>query len=266
MSKRKATIARGVRRHKDVAHPGKEENRTEAERAATRSAEQPLTFGEVIERAGLLAKTSKATRDLIRMTGAGADELARKSLKVVSCYTCTAPKGCCKFSTMAYLYEVVPLAARLRREGRDTEELRARLAAAAEAMEDASAEACSRPCVFLDAHDRCTVYEDRPSVCGSHFVLSDPLLCSSSDPGTHTEKVTWPHQNYLPKLEQLFATQAMLRPIDVPYVGALPRMVLVCLQAWNRVDYSDFLASECRQRTVKFLRAAGGPGTSPTTT
>jgi len=52
----------------------------------------------------------------------------------------------------------------------------------------------------------------------------------------------------------------------VPYVGALPRMVLVCLQAWNRVDYSDFIANECRHRTAKFLRAAAGPRTTRTST
>jgi len=265
MSKNKAAITRGARRRKEVERRGKAENQIEDTKIITEG-QQPWTFGEVMDRLGLLAKTSKATRDIIQMTGAAAEELARKSLKVISCHSCTAPKGCCTFSTMAYLYEVVPLAARLLREGRDTEDLRAQLAAAADRMENTPARAIRRPCVFLDPQERCTVYEDRPSACGSHFVFSEPALCSSSDPGAHTEKITWPHQNYLPKFEQRFAAEAKLRQIDVPYVGALPRMVLVCLQAWNRVDYSDFIANECRHRTAKFLRAAAGPRTTRTST
>jgi Fe-S-cluster containining protein len=36
------------------------------------------------------------------------------------------------------------------------------------------------PCAFLDLETRrCTVYQDRPLACRTHFVLSDPALCSS---------------------------------------------------------------------------------------
>jgi Fe-S-cluster containining protein len=35
------------------------------------------------------------------------------------------------------------------------------------------------PCAFLDDARRCTIYRDRPLACRTHFVLSDPALCSS---------------------------------------------------------------------------------------
>ncbi len=83
------------------------------------------TFAEVIERMGLIEKTSGLTRELIADINTAAAEHARVTLSVVSCYTCDAPKACCSLLTSAYLYEVVPIAARLIREGRDTPELRA---------------------------------------------------------------------------------------------------------------------------------------------
>jgi Fe-S-cluster containining protein len=38
------------------------------------------------------------------------------------------------------------------------------------------------PCAFLDDARRCTIYRDRPLACRTHFVLSDPALCSSDVP------------------------------------------------------------------------------------
>jgi Fe-S-cluster containining protein len=38
------------------------------------------------------------------------------------------------------------------------------------------------PCAFLDDARRCTIYRDRPLACRTHFVLSDPALCSSEVP------------------------------------------------------------------------------------
>src|SRR5262249_53163251 len=139
-----------------------------------------MTFGEMIAQLDLLAGISGTVRRLIRESTEQAQQFGRVSLNVLpSCNTCTAAKGCCKLATLAYLYEGVPIAARRIREGRDTPELRAELAAAAAAMETTRPIDYNRPCVFLDAGERCTIYEDRPSECGSAFVYSPPEACSS---------------------------------------------------------------------------------------
>ena len=39
----------------------------------------------------------------------------------------------------------------------------------------------SRACVFLGENGECRVYEDRPSVCRTNFVVSDPYFCSTKD-------------------------------------------------------------------------------------
>lgn len=38
-----------------------------------------------------------------------------------------------------------------------------------------------RKCVFLDSEDKCTVYQDRPSVCRTNAVLGSPAQCDTSD-------------------------------------------------------------------------------------
>ena len=38
-----------------------------------------------------------------------------------------------------------------------------------------------RGCLFLDDEGRCTVYEDRPSVCRTNFVVSEAENCSTQD-------------------------------------------------------------------------------------
>lgn len=89
---------------------------------------------------------------------------ARTQLSVISCHGCTAPKGCCHHRVTAWLHEGVPIAQRLRHEQRDTPALRDALRDAAVLMARRDS-AYSRPCVFLDAAERCTIYDDRPSVC-----------------------------------------------------------------------------------------------------
>ena len=39
----------------------------------------------------------------------------------------------------------------------------------------------TRGCVFLNDKQECSIYEDRPSVCRTNNVLSDPSLCSTAD-------------------------------------------------------------------------------------
>lgn len=199
------------------------------------------TFAEVIERFGLLDKASAATRAIIADFNRAAVEHTRVRLTVVTCYTCDAPKACCSEPMSAYLYEAVPIAARLIRDGRDTPELRAQLKAAAHAIETTRRGAYSRPCVFLGGDDRCTIYEDWPSVCGNHLVESPPAHCGQRDQAMIGLISGLLQNQRQPDLEELFALTAGLRRIAPRYLGAMPRMVLLCLEAWHR-DYVTYLA------------------------
>lgn len=38
-----------------------------------------------------------------------------------------------------------------------------------------------RKCVFVNSQGECSLYEDRPSVCRSNYVISDPIQCDTSD-------------------------------------------------------------------------------------
>ena len=199
------------------------------------------TFAEVLEQAGLVAKVGKATRDIIAYVNEAAVEHARVHLKVVSCYTCTVP-ACCSYTVSAFLYEAVPIAARLLREGRDSPELRAELQAAAHAMETTTKDRYQRPCVLLGADGRCTIYEDRPSICGCHLVESPASACADQGTADITLLSGPMVTAYQPDIEEQFCLAVGLRRLPVHYRGALPRMVLLALQAWNRRDYVTFLA------------------------
>ena len=223
-------------------------------------AEPQPTFGEMLAATGLLKNASIATRQLNDVHAKEVANYARAKLKVISCTSCAAPKGCCRISVGVQLYEAVPIAARLIGEGRDTPELRAILEAAATSMEMTSRSDYDAPCVFLDSAERCSVYEDRPSECGKHFVFSDPALCSSSDPDARVEGVLPPPELAIRpfELEKRFSVEARLHTSDQPYHGALPRMVLVCLEAWNRRDYVEFLARKVPKLSRRFDIAIGG--------
>lgn len=199
------------------------------------------TFAEVLEQAGVVAKVSKATRDIITCVNEAAVEHVRVHLKVVSCSTCTVP-ACCSGMVSAFLYEAVPIVARLVREGRDTPELRAELQTAAHAMETTAKDRYQRPCVLLGADGRCTIYEDRPSICGIHLVSSPASACAEQGTADIT-LISGPLVTaFQPDIEEQFCMSVGLRRIPVHYRGALPRMVLLALQAWNRRDYVTFLA------------------------
>jgi Fe-S-cluster containining protein len=212
----------------------------------------PPTLHEVIRRGNLVWSTSKATRALIRDTDAHVRDTARRSLVVVSCDTCTAPKGCCSLTVVAFFHEAIPIVDRLRREGRDTAELRAALSTSAQEMESRSPDVYRRPCAFLDAAERCTVYDQRPSECGMAFVSSPPSQCS--DPAaTSVEKLPPAEPYRAMDTERTFEREARLIPLKGPYMGTLPRMVLLCLEAWDRPDYAQYLAAQIplvAQRTI----------------
>lgn len=200
------------------------------------------TLGEFVERSGLLEKITLTTRSIISRSVAEADQKGRIMLRVVSCHECTAPKACCKLATVIYLYEALPVVARLVAEGRDTPALRTELRLAAEAMENTPRRQYRRPCVLLDADERCTVYTVRPAVCGLALVYTPATACS--DPTTvEVDAYAGSIQGEVaPMVEEGVRDELGLPRADFRYAGVLPRMVLLTLQAWGRTDYARFFA------------------------
>jgi Fe-S-cluster containining protein len=204
-----------------------------------------MTFGEIVERGGVLEQAARVTRDVVRRSNAGAEEDARVHLYVITCDTCTATKACCSYVTSAYLFEAIPIAARLIRTRRDTPAMRKQLRDAAEAMEAARSLGFVRPCVFLDGAERCTVYEDRPSVCARHLVSSPPEQCAVVGGAVTAIEVPLTDDPRGDTAVEI-ADGLGLEPIGTQYYGMLPRMVLMCLEAWPRSDFVPFLARQGR--------------------
>jgi Fe-S-cluster containining protein len=219
------------------------------------------TLAEVMTRGGLLEKISMTTRSIISRSVAEADSQGRVMLRVVSCHDCTAPKACCSLTVAAYLYEALPIAARLVADGRDTPALRTALRSAAEAMENtprAEHAHTRRPCVFLDGDERCTVYTDRPAACGIALVYSPAAACS--DPTTvRVDAYTGSLQRDLsPQVEEGVRDELGLPRGSWRYMGVLPRMVLLALQAWGRPDYARFFAQHVPTAASRLSEVMGG--------
>jgi Fe-S-cluster containining protein len=166
----------------------------------------------------------------------------RKALPVAQCFTCNAKKACCYKMVIAGLHEGVLIAASLKATQRDTEELRAELRARAEAMEETTLTGWSRPCVFLDDKERCTVYGVRPRACGTLYVFSAPELCDDDRGGYIQLYLATREKAAGGQLEEAFRERlALRRKVGRRYIGTLPRMVLIALEAWDRSDFRDHL-------------------------
>ncbi|MEZ4399599.1 MAG: YkgJ family cysteine cluster protein [Kofleriaceae bacterium] len=201
------------------------------------------TFVEALAQLGLIDEFARRTRAIKATAAAEADQLGQARLKVVACHTCTAAKGCCKLPTVIYLHDAVIVADRLRRDGRDTPALRAALRTSAEAMEQTRRAAYAAPCVFLDDAERCTVYDARPTACATALVFSDPAACNDR----HSDAVimfdtTAATEASLALAKEFYARLGLADRTGRSAMGMLPRMVLVALRAWDRVDYQTFLA------------------------
>lgn len=199
------------------------------------------TLGQFVEEEQLLPWLAGAVGQIIGHAEQGAARLGKRRSLAVSCTRCKAQKTCCWSTVLARLYEGVLIAAELVRAGRDTPELRAELAARAAVMEATPPQEFRTPCVFLDERERCTVYGARPVVCGTVLVFTDPTLCT-----TRAAEIV----GYVPEeehtaaaaLEEPFRERLALRKkVGRRYIGALPRMVLVSLEAWHRTDFRDYL-------------------------
>ncbi len=210
------------------------------------------TFAEELERLGLLDVAARATRETIARSNADAITAARFTLRVISCFACTAPKACCTMVTGAYFHEGVAVAARLIADGRDTPALRQALAVAADDMETLDVDAYHRPCVFLDDGDRCTVYDDRPSICGVHLVTSPAQVCAEARATTISAVSGTAHVDVPRAAAEQVRAALGLPALDVPYRGAYPRMVLLALEAWDRRDHVSFLAEHLRRALHRY--------------
>ena len=203
-------------------------------------------LGQLIARDALLRLIGKSTTALIHEAEHFALEVAQEHGRSVSCVTCTATKACCWLSIGIPFHEALPIADRLRRDERDTPQLRASLADAADLMESHSPPTyreLRRPCALQDSDGRCTVYDQRPRECGAAFVFSAPELCSDLD-ADDFETLLLPDElrDPLRKTEVAVERTLGLPRIDGLYSGALPRMVLLALEAWERDDFAPYLA------------------------
>ncbi len=226
-----------------------------AHRRSSPSFEARPTFGEEVDRTGLLDSVVVATRDTIERSNAASSAAARVHLRVITCDACTAPKACCAMVTGAYLHEGAVIAARLLADGRDTPRLRDTLAAAAHDMETVDESAYHRPCAFLGPDERCTIHDIRPSVCGVHLVTSPAASCADR---SAISAVAGNAHLELPRAtaEHVRATLG-LPHLAIPYRGALPRMVLLCLEAWHRRDHVAFLTESLVPALHRYRWATG---------
>jgi Fe-S-cluster containining protein len=203
------------------------------------------TLGEFVEQEGILASLREAVTQINDRATSEAKRVGkREKLPVVSCFACTATKACCQSIVVARLYEGIVVAAELRASARDTPELRAQLAEAAIAMEAASPYEWRVPCVFLDERERCTVYAARPTACGTLLVYSPATACS--DPAAKISAYVATEENATATmLEDRFRERLALRKkVGRRYLGVLPRMVLIALEAWDKPDFREWLREQ----------------------
>lgn len=199
------------------------------------------TLGQFVEDEQIVAWLADNVAHINKASGKGAKDTSKLVKLAVTCTTCKATKTCCWSMVVARLYEGVIVAANLRETGRDTPEMRGQLRARAEAMEAASPYDWRTPCLFLDDRERCTVYDVRPTSCGALYVYTPAELCT-----TRAQEI----KAYVPanelaaatELEEAFRQRLNLRTkVGRRYIGVLPRMVLVSLEAWDRDDFRDYL-------------------------
>jgi Fe-S-cluster containining protein len=202
------------------------------------------TLGQFLAGEGILPDLAKMIEDIIARSTQQAKALGKQQkLPVVSCFNCDAKKSCCHSVVVARLYEGCVVAGYLRDAGRDTPELREQLRTIAEVMEATDPHEWRKPCLFLDANERCTVYPARPTPCGTLYVYTPPAACS--DPNAAVKAYVAHEENAVAlELEEQFREKLSLRKkVGRRYIGVLPRMVLVALEAWDRTDFRDYLRS-----------------------
>ena len=216
------------------------------------------TLGELVADERIIEWLESQVSQNHRESLVGAIAVAKQNRLTMHCATCTANKACCSSYVVVRLYEGLLVAHELKRTGRDTPEMRAELAARAEAMEGTRASDWFTPCLFLDGEQRCTVYSVRPTTCAQLYVYTPPELCNarSSQIASYTPRDEVAAAN---AVEEEFRERLSLRrKVGRRYFGVLPRMVLVSLEAWDRTDFRDYLR-QLPWRTDEEWRATVAP-------
>ncbi|HEX5058529.1 MAG TPA: YkgJ family cysteine cluster protein [Kofleriaceae bacterium] len=200
------------------------------------------TLGQFVADEGILESLRTMIADINARATSEAKKVGKQEkLPVVQCFKCDAKKACCHSVVVARLYEGIVVAAHLKQASRDTPALRDELRTRAEAMEAASPYEWRVPCLFLDDNERCTVYAARPTPCGTLYVYTPPAHCNDPSKPVHA---------YIPDAEHAVAQQiedefrdklSLRKKVGRRYIGVLPRMVLVALEAWDRTDFRDYL-------------------------
>jgi Fe-S-cluster containining protein len=199
------------------------------------------TLRQFVEDEQLVPWIAATVTEIIDHAGRGAEKHGRRLKLAVSCTSCRATKTCCWSTVVARLYEGVLIADELVRTGRDTPALRDQLRDSALAMESTPPQEWRTPCVFLDERERCTIYGARPSPCGSLFVYTDPAWCTTRAGEILGYRTIEEHAAATAFEEPFRERMSLRKKVGRRYVGALPRMALVALEAWDRTDFRDYL-------------------------
>jgi Fe-S-cluster containining protein len=200
------------------------------------------TLGQFVEDEGILESLRAMITEINERATTEAKAVGKQQkLPVVQCFKCDAKKACCHSIVVARLYEGIVVAAALRAERRDTPALRDELRTRAEAMEAASPYDWRVPCVFLDASERCTVYAARPTPCGTLYVYSPPAHCNDGAASVQAYVAHAEHAVAQQIEDEFRERMALRKKVGRRYIGVLPRMVLVALEAWDRTDFRDYL-------------------------
>jgi Fe-S-cluster containining protein len=200
------------------------------------------TLGQFVADAAILDSLRGMITDINARATSEAKKVGKQQkLPVVQCFNCDAKKACCHSIVVARLYEGIVVAAFLKEANRDTPALRDELRAKAEAMEAASPYEWRVPCVFLDGAERCTVYDARPTPCGTLYVYTPPAHCNDPSKPVQAYIAHAEHAVALQIEEEFRERMSLRKKVGRRYIGVLPRMVLVGLEAWDRTDFRDYL-------------------------
>lgn len=162
----------------------------------------------------------------------------------ISCHTCTTP-GCCKQRVSVGLFEAIPIAVKLRDEGRDTPQLRKRLREDA-AIQDAHSQASyfnvGRDCVFLQ-DGRCSIYEVRPSACRAYATFRPPADCQppADRPMEVLGMVPYVTQEAFEMATRTHAALGIPDGPEIVHIDYLPRVVLRVLLSAGKKNWAQFV-------------------------
>lgn len=174
----------------------------------------------------------------------GTEEDQKHVRSGVSCGKCTARKGCCYMSVSALMFEGLPVARKLIKQGKHETSLSNELHTVGDAMEKVTMEewfATETPCVFLTEDQKCSIYDVRPSACRHHVVFSPPKRCAPpiSHPtlqfGSSQELTTAFGWNIA--IAQSFFGFQDIEKTGVMLVGSFPKVVARILDC---LEYTDF--------------------------